>query len=202
MTVTQLLAQAFSVARGRLPEVQKAWVAASHRMGGLLPNSLLAPSIYKLGDLDLVLRCMEDERASADLDAKESDRLLIMLSEQWVGSAYAVAWVLKEREPSVRDWEGFNAFYRDLWLLRIPLEKYEIAADKKLPPELPMQKVPPNEDASDSYIYAKDDPKRAHIMPRSLSQRGSLVWLAVAGPTEQRWLERRELSDRALGVWT
>jgi hypothetical protein len=52
----------------------------------------------------------------------------------------------------------------------------------------------------EGYSYDNEDPLRSHIMPTDISDRGSMQWLAIDIPDSlnQRWIERRDLSDRLL----
>jgi hypothetical protein len=124
-----------------------------------------------------------------------------MLSELWIGSVYETVRLLKVRKL-VPDGSEFLALAHDLKLLRIPMEKHELPSDWDLEEPLQMRRQPPNNDATDIYEYDKGDPKRAHIMPWGLSPRGSLRWHVLDIKTgEERWIERRELSDRLLSLW-
>jgi hypothetical protein len=98
--------------------------------------------------------------------------------------------------------DAFNNIARDLKLIRIALEKYEIADDRKLDTPLAMQRQPSNSGTADIYHYSKDDPKRAHMMPSGMSTRGSVMWQVTDVKTkESYWLERRALSDRIIALW-
>lgn len=124
-----------------------------------------------------------------------------MLSELWVGSIYETVRLIVERSPEVATNE-VCALAEDLRLLRVPLEKHQIAHDRKLDAPLQLQKQPPNNDQTDLYEYDKADPKRAHIMPSGLSSRGSVGWHVIDLISGQdRWIERRELSDRMIALW-
>jgi hypothetical protein len=80
VTVTQLITAAFILARSRYPELDKTWVSISVRVGGLLPNSLLMASVQRTVELDMVLRCMEDDFSPAPKGAGEVDRAI---TESW-----------------------------------------------------------------------------------------------------------------------
>jgi hypothetical protein len=139
MTVTQLITEAFVLARSRYPEIHKAWISTSGRLGGLLPSSLFMLSLQRAGDLDMVLRCMEDDYVPSPEGAGEDERpadLLsghyqLMLSELWIGAVYEIFRLLIERKLTP-DNDVITGLAHHLRLLRIPLEKHEIAADKKL----------------------------------------------------------------------
>lgn len=122
-----------------------------------------------------------------------------MLSQLWVGDAYEIFRLLKERK--LIEGAEFEALAHDLKLLRIPLEKHEIVDDKKLKEPLLMSRYPHKNDETE-YSYDKNDPRRAHIMPTGLSERGSAMWLVFdhrAG--NQFWLERRGISERIVDLW-
>lgn len=63
MSVSKLISLAFSEAISQNRENQTRWVAASLRIGGRLPQSLLSVQIQKVGKFDTLLRSMEDEFA-------------------------------------------------------------------------------------------------------------------------------------------
>ena len=87
-----------------------------------------------------------------------------LLSMLWIGSIYETLLLLSARGLAA-DTEEFRSLAHDLGLLRIPLEKHEVAGDKKLEQPLQTVRVPPKNDSTDIYEYSRDDPRRAHIMP-------------------------------------
>jgi hypothetical protein len=133
-----------------------------------------------------------------------------MLSELWIGSAYEVFRMLgaPNRKLARRDDPAFAGLARDLKLVRITVEKYEIANDGRLREPLVMQRrLSPNESGGpdrpfDTYTYDKKDPQKAHIMPMQLSRRGSISWYVTDGASlEAHWVERRDLSERMSSLW-
>jgi hypothetical protein len=201
MSVSKMIAEAFAEAARRQASLHEAWIRVSHRLGGALPDSLLGPSVQKSGRLDLVLRCMEDERVAEQEGLFEYGQQN-MLSELWVGSVYETLRLLTERELIVATGE-VCALAEDFRLVRVSLEKHEIASDWGLTRPLRMQRQPPKNDQTDLYEYSKGDPKRAHIMPTRPSHRGSVEWLVIdVEKHEQRWIERRSLSDRIIAEWS
>ncbi len=205
MTVTQLITAVFMLTRSRCPELQKTWINVSFKVGGLLPNSLLIVAVQRAGELDIVLRCMEDDSSPPQEGSGEADIFSFhyqkMLSELWVGEVYEIFRLLNERKLAP-DSDPFRALAHDLRLLRIPLEKHEIALDKKLTGPLQMQRHPQNKDETDIYEYSKDDPQKAHIMPSQISSRGSAMWHVFDVRSENSyWLERRALSERIVALF-
>ena len=86
-------------------------------------------------------------------------------------------------------------------LVRIPLEKYEIANEKKSPKPIEMMRFPPTGEERDMYVYAETDPLRAHIMPSGLSERGSCMWHVFDAVSQTSyWIERRSMSERFLAL--
>jgi hypothetical protein len=90
VTVTQLITAAFMLSRSRYPELHKIWINVAFRVGGLLPNSLLLPSVQRTGDLDMMLRAMEDDYSAQPEGAGDEDlfsaHYQLMFSELWVGA--------------------------------------------------------------------------------------------------------------------
>ena len=73
---------------------------------------------------------------------------------------------------------AFKSIFTDLELLRMPLAKYEIAKDRRIKEPLTMRAIPPNDDATDEYIYDKNPTLHVPIfMPTGMSGRGSMTWL-------------------------
>lgn len=206
MNVLPALVQVFELAKTQQADLYKTWVRLSHLVGSRLPASLLSVSIQRDGEIDLVLRCLEDEQAqrmAAGIEAGLFDmHYLNMLSTYWVGSMYETFRLLRQRRLSGTS-PVFNKIFSDLELLRMPLEKHELAKDKEtLKEPLQMVRQPQSNDATDHYSYDPKDNRRAHIMPSGLSSRGSMTWHVIdlkAGT--DRWVERRALSERIVELW-
>jgi hypothetical protein len=149
---------------------------------------------------------MEDEQAQRIAAGREAGlfdtHYLNQLSIYWVGSMYETFRLLKQRKLSDTS-PVFAEIFSDLELLRMPLEKHELAKDKKtLKEPLPMVRRPPNNDATDHYSYDPNDDSRAHIMPSGLSNNGSMTWQVIDLKTgADRWVERRALSERIVELW-
>ena len=62
MSVSEKVAAAFDEAARMQPDLRTSWLRVSVCLGGALPASTLMSSVQRDGELDLVLRCMEDER--------------------------------------------------------------------------------------------------------------------------------------------
>jgi hypothetical protein len=205
MAVGTLLANAFTEARLRHQKTYEEWVRISFKVGALLPASLLPVSIQRDGELDLVVRCLEDEIANTLATGKSDDNFvghhLNSMSTYWIGGVYETCRLLRARNLVDQN-EKFVTLVRDLELVRIPLEKHEIARDNKVKEPLRLVRHPIGNESRDEHIYARDDAKRSHIMPMGLSARGSMTWqvLDVRDGTS-RWVERRTLSDQMLDLW-
>jgi hypothetical protein len=199
MTAAQFVVAAFHHAAAQHPALHRKWTRISARLGGTLPATRLMSTVQMLGELDMVIRSMEDDfrpGASGDSEAVFAFHYQMMLSEQWIGAAYEVFRLLDERQLAPER-DAISAIHHDLRMIRIPLEKYEIAAENKLGGPTRMQRHPPNNDASDDYIYLPGDPARSHIMPTGISARGSVTWQVIDAKAQRSyWLERRELSER------
>lgn len=200
-SVSELIVSSYHLASMQHEAVINAWISGSTRLGSALPNSLLILSIQRAGRLDIVLRCMEDEITSGTL--QESTSLFVTdhlasFSEIWIGQVYEIVRLTSERKL-ITDSDFLEALAHDLRLLRVPMEKYEIAQDKSLKAPLLMSKSPAK-NGDFQYSYNRKDPRRAHIMPAGISHRGSMQWRAIdlSGGLTERWIERRDLSDRLL----
>ena len=203
MTIGTQIANAFNDAKARHTELQETWIRISHRVGSRLKNSLLSTSIQREGDVDILLRSMEDE-ASQNSSTKFDGGLFgyqRMMSEYWIGGVYETFRLLRQRGLADTS-AAFDEILNDLELLRMPLEKHEIAKDSKLKSSLEMVRIPPKNDPSDTYIYDPRDNQRSHIMPYGKSPQGSLVWhVTDVRSGADRWIERRDLSDRIIALW-
>jgi hypothetical protein len=206
--ISSLVAATFASAIRKHSDLPAVWVRISFRLGGLLPKSMLPASIQQDGNLDVLLRSLEDEYATVAPSALTGEAGLfvfnyqVMLSEIWVGRFYEHLRLLIER-GLLKKTGAAAGLANDFRLLRIPIEKHEIMADWSLAGPLQMQRVPVQGNPSDLYVYDKNDLQRAHIMPRSVSNRGSLMWQVIdlKNKTKERWIERRGLSDRIIELW-
>lgn len=207
MKVGQLILAAFGLARSRNPDLHAAWITTSFRLGGLLAASTLSVSIQRAGDLDLLLRCMEDDLSfsqddkSPSQDSDFSFTYQSMMSNLWITEMYEVFRLLKDRklEPSSTEFESLAHHLR---LLRVSIDKHEIAGERKLEGPLVMKRLPPKGDDSDIYHYSKDDLRRGHIMPSGVSRRGSVMWQVLdIASGESFWIERRTLSERIITLY-
>jgi hypothetical protein len=212
LLVSPLLKRLFNVARAKYGTENEAWVQLSHRLSGRFNLGTAAPSIQREGDLDLLLRCLEDEFKTSN-DASEIDfsfHYQMMFSETWIVGCYEILRAFQQRDreaaearratSGVSDLGEFKSIFTDFELLRMPIAKFEIAKDNKLEQPLPMLRVGDDE-AKPIEFYDPKDPSRFHIMPKGVSPRGSVVWLALdVRNSRQHWVERRDLADRLLSL--
>ncbi|MBI2735314.1 MAG: hypothetical protein HYX38_02000 [Rhodospirillales bacterium] len=204
--VGHLIALAFGHATAKQPALHSEWITASFKVGGKLPRSLLMASVQSLGQLDMLLRCMEDEfTPSSGVQADPFGfHHQSRMSIQWISDAYEIVRLLEERQLWPAS-DEFKSLSNDLRLLRGPLVQHEIAAtseQRAANVPIPLAATPARDgDKPEEYLHS--DPKRAMIMPSGVSSRGSVMWMVVdAGSGENRWIERRQLSERLLAVWS
>jgi hypothetical protein len=84
--VSPLLNELFNVARAKYRAENEAWVQLSFRLSGRFNLVTAAPTIQREGDLDLLLRCLEDE-FSTNNDTSGVDfsfHYNVMFSETWI----------------------------------------------------------------------------------------------------------------------
>jgi hypothetical protein len=204
MTVGQLLVAAFGLSRNGKQQLTERWIKMSFRTGSLLPHSLLMVSIQRLGEVDLVCRSVEEEMVSSPPRDGEMDlrpNYLAVLSEWWIGSAYAICYTLKDRK--ILSDPQFLKLADDLRMIRVQIEKYEVPSDRSLvePLRFSPTQLRPDEKEAPVYTYDKNDPLKSHIPRTGLSHRHSYMWEVMdvkAGAT--RWYERLDLSDRMLSL--
>ncbi|WP_421708967.1 hypothetical protein [Algihabitans sp.] len=210
--VSQLLNQLFNIARAKYRAEHQAWVDLSIRLSGQFNLVTALPNIQREGDLDILLRCLEDE-FDPNKEASGMDFSLhyqMMFSETWIIGFYEIIRTFQQRDleaaaagrsPSgVCESDEFKSVFTDFELLRMPIAKSEIAKDKKLKQPLPMRRVG-DDKTKPIESYDPKDPGRFHIMATGVSARGSATWLALDGrDLQQYWVERRDLSDRLLAL--
>lgn len=199
---SDLLAAAYSVALTRQSAVMDQWLGLSFRLGSQLPDSLLAVSIQRCGRLDALVRDIENEFAGYQENSEKTQiydaDILHTLSESWISSAYAILFVLKRIGLKASD---LQALYEDSRLIRVALEKHEIPSDRSLKEPITLQTAPSQSDDPRTFIYDKADPFRSHIMPSGMNPQGVICWqVADLENSQSRWLSRRYISDRMLGL--
>jgi hypothetical protein len=213
--VSPYIASAFQIAKAKYDIEHASWTNLSARLAGRFSLPIAMMSLQRQGDLDLLLRCMEDE-FQANRDAEIADKLgfdytfhyQVMLSESWVVGCYEILRAFRQRDDEgklgadgVSALETFKSILSDFELLRMPIAKYEIAKDTRMKGPLAMRAIPLNKDATDEHIYDKKDPTRSHIMPTGMSGRGSMMWLVLDHTVPREyWVERRHLADRLLAL--
>jgi hypothetical protein len=124
-----------------------------------------------------------------------------MLSEYWIGSIYESFRTLRQRKLADAA-PAFEQIFSDLESIRVPLEKHELAKDWSLKEPLTMVRSSSNNNVTDLYVYDPKDDQRAHIMGAGITPNGSVIWHVIDLKTQSdRWVERRNLSDRILAMW-
>jgi hypothetical protein len=200
------LAHLFVYARARHRDLHSSWIKASFALGGRLPQSLLTVSIQREGEIDMVLRCIEDEFQSGQTTNLEDPILSplnyqIMMSNYWVGGVYESLRLLKERKL-LDEGERFFDLFRAVELVRITVDKHEIAGERRLKEPLQMVRQPPKGDATDASVYSTADNSRGYIMPTGLSPRGSVIWQPIdVKASTNRLVERCWIAEQIIELW-
>ena len=203
--VGSALVSLFLCARARHGALGNSWIKASFALGGRLPASLLMTSVQRDGDIDMVLRSVEDEIASGASNLQDPIQsplhYLNHLSSCWISSVYETLRLLRDRKQ-LEETDRVADLYRAIELVRITIDKHEIAGEGKLKVPLQMTRLPAKGDPTDAYVYARNDNSRAYIMPTGLSARGSVVWQPVdLKANAQRIVERRWVSEQIIELW-
>ncbi|MPZ33533.1 MAG: type II toxin-antitoxin system prevent-host-death family antitoxin [Rhodospirillales bacterium] len=205
-SVGHLISLAFSHAMAKQSALHSKWITASAKVGGRLPRSLLMASVQSLGQQDMLLRCMEEEftpTSGAQADPFGFHHQSRM-SVQWIADAYEIVRLLEERQIWPMS-EEFESLSNDLRLLRAPLMQHAIATTSEQRDAnvlIALAATPARgDDKAEEYLHS--DPQRAMIMPSGVSSRGSVMWMVVdIGTGDDRWIERRQLSERLLTLWS
>jgi hypothetical protein len=204
MTVGQLLVAAFGLSRSQAPELNKRWIRMSYFVGSRLPQSSLFVSIQRLGEVDLVCRTLEKELLEEPPRDGELDfrpNYLAVISEWWIGSAYAICYTFENRK--ILSTDEFLRLADDLRMIRVQIEKHEVPSDRKLtePLQFSPTQLRPDEKEAPIYVYDKADRLRAHIHRTGVSARRSYMWEVFdVKMGASRWFERLELSDRMIDL--
>ena len=203
MAIGQLLISAQRLAHSAFPVLRQDWVDLSMRLGSRLPGSLLPVAIQRSGNLDILLRALEAETAKlsptelADMEIADRVSMQMHLSELWIGAAYEICRICR----STHQGDPLARVAHLLRLLRVPMEKMQIAGDWSLKEPLEMYSTGQDDEPVFRGYYDKDDPLKAHIMPSGLSRRGSCTWQAIELPAKKSvWIERQGLSDAFLNA--
>lgn len=205
VTTGQLLSLLFAAGRASYQSLNEEWINASVRIGGTLPHSLIMVSVQRLGEVDLVCRAVEKELMTSPPNDGQMDlrpNYLHVLSEWWIGSAYAICFALKDRK--LRKDDPFLQLADDLRLVRVQLEKYEIHSDRALSEPLLLSPTDLRADEKEPpvYRYNKNDPLKSHIPRSGMSENRSIMWEVIDTKiSNMRWLERLELSERFLNIF-
>ena len=148
--------------------------------------------------MDVLLRCMEDEKSDSQDFAFNCQ---VLLSRMWVSDLYEVARLLNDRKP-VKSNSSFDRLNRELTVIRVSLDKHEIASERSLKEPLAMGIVDSAGKIGNTYEYRRDDLARGHTMRLGLSELGSVMWEGLdAKNREAAWVERRDLADRFLKIF-
>jgi hypothetical protein len=201
--VLPIIDGAYCIAAVRQKVITDQWRALSWRLGSKLPQSLLMISIQRCGRLDALVRCAEEEfvkyLANPEQAPISAGDTLHTLSENWIGSIYAILFVLARRIKL--DIEDLKELYEDSRLIRVALEKHEIPSERDLKEPIHLQTFSADPSNVKRFTYDKDDPLRSHIMPSGVNPQGSICWLVTDLKNgTSRWLSRRYISDRFLAL--
>lgn len=214
-SVSDIVAASFHQARSMYPELNRAWIEASFKLAGRAGVMPMMIAVQRAGEIDLVLRAMEDELREGKTQDGFAFNYQVMMSETWVLASYEFLRVVRQRDgeteriirrqggspasDTVSGMPEFKAVFEQLELLRMPMAKFEIAKDKTMKEPLTFGSV--GEGPQKEAVYDKDDPARFHIMPAGVTPRGTIGWQAF-DHTQKRefWIERRQLSDQLVDM--
>ncbi len=209
-TVTQHITSAFvlanELAQEKNPELLQSWLLIAVTYGSHLRQSTLPLSIFFIGELDVLLRNMEQNCPPLEIPSdieKHYPALYYqsMLSNRWVCDLYEVSRVFINR-GIIKDDENFNDLAKHLEAIRIPLEKHEIAKDRKLATSLELEKILKNPSTTQTfYKYNKDDILKAFGPRMGYTKRGSVSWNVVDQQSRKLyWIDRLSLSERFISL--
>lgn len=204
MNSADFLSKAFHHAQVSYPDIWERWIKVSLRLGSLLPDSLLTANVQREGSLDLLIRSLEDDIVEYGKSGRNDDLLrynnLVLTTGYWVGGVYEILRLLRARKLTAG--QDFERLTKAFEIIRVPLDKHELAGERTLKSPIPMVKIPAIGNEIDHYTYDPVDPKRSFIAPMELTSTGSLKWLVMdVRDGHSGWIERREMSDQFLRLW-
>ena len=197
------------------------WEEISKNIGSLLPDSNLRFSVEQLGLYDLLLRRLENEFPQDDVVLHKEFMLthnfFLNFSEVWVSLAYEIFRGLRERK--LASGERFEKISNDLRLIRISLQKFQLAKENKLKgesieislPEVEMEDIFDNKftirEITKTYSTGENNKGlRTFTLPTMIKDKRTVAWqvIDIENPQQSQiyWLDRRDLSDRILDLWS
>lgn len=183
----------YAAAVAQNQEVFQNWIKLSEKLyPNIATGSIL--TLQNIRNIDVILRALESE---LDASTPGIDPILTLqggLSELWVGSAYEVFRIAKNKMPADH---AAKKIHDQLRLLRMPLEKYEVAGTSNL--KEPLQMVKSDGVAGEMSLYDKNDSSKEYMMPSRISPNGSIEWNTFCSvENKSLWIERLKLSDEIL----
>ena len=208
--VTNSISIAFGHAIERHREIYVNWLRIAEHIGQRLQYSHLPMSIHNLGILDVVLRQIGSEFDLSEYECPQGalhlpSHLLFLFSDLWVCNAYEFFRLLKERR--LTSGNSFKKIEQQLRLVRITLDKHEIAKNRGGNVDLKFMYHPPLTDEKTLYHYSSDDPHRSIIPEVKVNlETGAVQWRVVdvlshKDETWVGWLDRQVISDEILKLW-
>ncbi|MCJ2059180.1 hypothetical protein MKL09_21890 [Methylobacterium sp. J-048] len=189
-------------------ELQPKWMQVYGRLSIMAPLSFINQNDYYI---DLVLRKMEGELSIIIEEefknpaCKLAETYMMAgiaqdtMTKMWVLSTYEIIRIARASDAGKNN-DRLDELYRLLTLVRMPLAKGEIAAERHLPDQLVLERVGDGYTQNSQYI--KNSTK--NYIPASFirSLTGSIGWHVVQSkPLASIEITRRELSDLMLNLF-
>lgn len=203
MTATELLLAAYGMGLASDDELDRRWIALSHRLGPIAGTTHVI-GIQRVGRLDMLLRVLEGERLQrmrlpTSSEPDFSVELQLSLSVSWLFGAYEIARAAKKPMQCHKDvLPRLIALEHRLALVRMPLAKGEIEGMNRKPY---IHNPPMLARSGDETPYAYED--GSYIVPGGLCERtGSALWWPVDMSTNRTAeICRRDMSDQMLSLF-
>src|SRR5664279_2102507 len=104
--VSPLLVNAFNIARAKYRNEHEVWIKLSYTLSGRFNLAVAIMSVQRQADLDLLLRCIEDEfdpkKAAAETPETGVYHYQLMLSEAWVVGCYEILRAFRQRDDDAQ----------------------------------------------------------------------------------------------------
>lgn len=218
ITVTDLIARSFHLARSKYLSENRAWIDLAGALAGRSGILPLLMGVQRVGELDLVMRAMEDEFLARAAQDPFASNYQLVFAETWVVACYEALRAFKQRDEereklakkdgiqpetdALSNTADFKVVFRQFELLRMPIAKYEVASERKMDGRSILMRTV-GEGPHREFLYTRSDPARFHIMPTVIGPNGRIGWYATDHLNKQQqtvWIERRVLSDKVLGL--
>jgi hypothetical protein len=137
LEIGPLVTLAFRSASGFNRPAHERWIKSSFLHGASRPDSLLVANIQRCGEVDLLIRSLEAEQKNLMNQPALRPEInpfhyQALFSDMWIASLYSIIRILLGGGAKSKENTALQALHDKVRLIRVPLEKLQIAADREL----------------------------------------------------------------------